>query len=270
MEKHIPRSFALPILLLTLAAAAVPPAAAQSDPGRYRSQGQYRPEGQYRAPQPPMTFQNPWSPMQYSQKKYYQVLPPGQLPGQIFTGSLLPSQQAPFTGDLSRSNLPRHGGGFGFNVIVPMPVLPIAGVYEPDVYQREPPPPPPPAPAPQIYFVQPPPPSAAPPPYEPPPPAPPVSTEPGELALDVRPADAQIFLNDRLVGTGESLAAKGVPLRLRAGVYVLEARHPDFEPQRLVFGVNAEQTVRVAVDLTANQPGRRARLVKDDADFLLN
>jgi hypothetical protein len=122
--------------------------------------------------------------------------------------------------------------------------------------------------------VQPPPAAAPPPPYEPPPPpppAPPVSTEPGELVLDVRPADAEIFLNDRLMGTGTSLAAKGEPLRLRAGVYVLEARHGAFGSQRLVFGVTGEQTVRVAVDLTAQPPGRRARVVRDaDADFLLN
>jgi hypothetical protein len=262
MDKHIPRSLTLPVLLLALAAAAVPPAAAQSgssSQGRYRSQGNYRPQGHYLAPRPPIKFQNPWSPMTYRQNKYYQVVPQ--------------SQAAPFTSNLSRSNLPNYGG-IGFNVVVPVPVLPVAGVYEPYTYEQEPPPPPPPAPAPQIYVVQTPPPAAAPPPYEPPPPpppAPPVSNEPGELALDVQPADVRIFLNDRLMGTGESLEAKGEPLRLRAGVYVLEAEHPDFGSQRLVFGVTAEQTVRVVVDLTADQPRRRARVVRDkDADFLLN
>lgn len=260
MEKHIPRSLTLPVLLLALAAAAVPPAVAQSEPsspGRYRSQGHYRAQGQYRAPQAPIKLQNPWSPMTYRQNKYFQVVPQ--------------SPTAPFTGQLSRSNMP-HYGGIGFNVVVPVPVLPVAGVYEPYAYEQEPPPPPAPAPAPQIYVVQTP--APEPPPYEPPPPpppAPPVSNEPGELALDVQPRDARIFLNDRLMGTGESLQAKGEPLRLRAGVYVLEAEHPDFGSQRLVFGVTAEQTVRVVVDLTAEQPRRRARVVRDkDADFLLN
>jgi hypothetical protein len=158
--------------------------------------------------------------------------------------------------------------------VTPVPVLP--GFGDPYFFGEEPEPPPP-APAPQVYIIQPPPPQAAPAApvetYPPPPPLPraPVSTEPGEVALAVHPAGARILINDRFVGTGESLEAKGEPLVMRPGVYVLEAEHPDFKSQRLVFGVTPHETVRVVIDLTADRPGRRARVDDGkDTDFLLN
>lgn len=256
MRESNPRSPVLLVLSLLLAAAvAVPPATAQSSsPGRYRSHGQYRSHGSQ--------HRQPWRPSYHHQNKFFQLKPTG-----------IPFVR-PFNTALQSTRLERFQGGYSFNIA---PVLPLYTVYVPQAYSEPEPPPPAPAPAPQIVVVQPP--VMAPPPpavaYDPPPPSPPpaepVSREPGELALAVRPADARVHINDLFVGTGESLDAKGEPLAMKPGVYVLEAEHPDLGSQRLIFAVTAAQTVYVVIDLTADRPGRRARVAQaDEADFLLN
>ena len=270
MKPATPRSSALPILLaLTLlgmlaAAPVLAQKSSDSSPGKYRSKGQYRSGNpatvQQRGPYIDRNLQNsPWNPSFYHQNKFFQVTP--QQPASTRT----------FTGNPPQSSL-HHRHGLVYSIVTPVPALP--GFATP--YAQEPAPPPAPAPAPQIYVVQPPPPPPAP-VYEAPPPPPPaappepVSTEPGELALTIHPAGTRILLNDHFVGTGESLAAKGEPLVMKAGVYVLEAQHPDLASQRLIFAVKAEDTVRVAIDLTVDRAGRRARVeTGDDADFLLN
>ena len=269
MKPATPRFSALPILLaLTLLSVlAAEPIAAQkssdSSAGKYRSKGRYRSGStatyQQRGPYIDRNLKNsPWNPSYYHQNKFYQVTP--QQPA----GS--------FTGRPPHSNL-HHQHGMVYNIVTPLPAVPAFGT----TYTQEPAPPPP-APAPQIYVVQPPPPPPPPAPvYEPPPPPPPAappepeSTEPGELALAVHPAGTRILINDHFVGTGESLVAKGEPLVLKAGVYVLQAEHPAHSPQRLVFAVKAEDMVRVVIDLTADRAGRRARVeTGSEADFLLN
>lgn len=270
MKNSTSRMLTLPALLLTLTATAIPVEAQSgktgaSSPGRYRSHGQYRSGAPVQRPRPYINrdlSNSPWNPSFHHQNKFFQVRPKTSV-GQ------------PFTGHVPRSGVHLRGGLF-HNIVTPIPVLP--GFGEPYVVVQEAPPPPP-APAPQVYIIQPPPPPApAPPPpaevYEPPPPPPPrppVSNKPGDLALAVHPADTRILINDRFVGTGESLVAKGEPLVMKPGVYVLEAEHPDYKAQRLVFAVTPNDTVQVVIDLTSDRPGRRARVdTGKDADFLLN
>lgn len=265
MKKATLGALGLSTILLMLTAIAVPAAAADgsgkggsTSPGQYRSHGHYRSGGGIHRPTPFINrdlSNSPWNPSFHHQNKFFQVTP------QSFTGRL------PHAGLVPR-------GGLFYNLATPVPLLP--GYGDPYFFDDEPEPPPPAAP--QIYIIQPPPPPAAPPAraetYEPPPPPPPlapVSTEPGELALAVHPADTRILINDRFVGTGESLEAKGEPLVMKPGVYVLEAEHSDFKSQRLVFAVTPNDTVRIIIDLTADRPGRRARVDDGkDSDFLLN
>ena len=119
-------------------------------------------------------------------------------------------------------------------------------------------------PAPQVIQVPAPAPQASPAPepsYEPPPqtrePSRPRSTEPQEISIRVEPADAEIYLDDELIGTGVTVESS--LSSLAPGIYVLEISHPDFSPQRLVFGVSSDP-VSITIDLTADRPSRRARV----------
>lgn len=215
-----------------------------SFPGRYRSRGAYR--GSERANQPP------WQPSYHYQDKYYQLKP-----------------ATPGTGNLSRSTYDFTGGGAFYTFGAP--VVPGYVVYQAPFQQQAAPPPPPPAepPVTQVYVVQPPPPAPQPPPVAaPPPPAPepPRSKDPGEVEFSVQPADAKVYLDDRLLGDGRSLADQG-SLQLPPGVYVLEVEHPGHEPQRLIFGVNGNETTEVAVDLTSERGRRRSRVRSGDEIF---
>ena len=97
--------------------------------------------------------------------------------------------------------------------------------------------------------------------YEPPPqtrePSRPRSTEPQEVSIRVEPADAEIYLDDELLGTGATVMSS--LSSLAPGIYVLEISQPDFSPQRLVFGVSTDP-VAIFIDLTADRPSRRARV----------
>ncbi len=154
-------------------------------------------------------------------------------------------------------------------VYVPYVVYAAPPAYAMSPRQVEPPPPqytpPPPAPPPQIYIVQQPPPAPVPAPPAPAPrserPAPPPrSREPVAVSFSIRPADAAVDLDGEPLGTGAELAARGTAMRLRPGVYVLEVVHPEYPPQRLVFGISSADPIEVAVDLTAERVGRRSRI----------
>jgi hypothetical protein len=206
-------------------------------PGRYRQQGQYR--GSQNSSQ---SNGQAWQPSYYHQNKYYQLQPSTR-----------------FIGNLSRSNLD-YGGGFSYNIA---PVLPAGSVGF--TYGEQPaPPPPPPPPVTQVYVIQQPPPPvvvvapmAPVAPSPPPPPPPPVSREPGKVSFSIHPTDAQVFLDDRLLGDGATLVE---PLKLAPGVYVLSIEHKDFEVQRLIFDVTAEETTQVTVDLTSERGRRRSQV----------
>ncbi|MEM1205673.1 MAG: hypothetical protein AAGN66_20760 [Acidobacteriota bacterium] len=107
-----------------------------------------------------------------------------------------------------------------------------------------------PTPQPQAPRVQ------APPPL----PVPPVprSTEPGPVSLSVVPADADVFLDGDSLGTAAT--AVGDLSELPPGVYILEVTHAEHRDQRLVFGVNGGEAVKIDIDLTATQSWRRARV----------
>ena len=162
-----------------------------------------------------------------------------------------------------------HHGGAG---IVPVPVY----VYSEPLIYTEPIPISPreiPASAPQpIYIVTPPaavpapvpqtpPYQAAPAPVAEPAPAPkPRSTEPGEVQFSVLPTDAKIYLDDDYLGTGAELAALEDAQPFAPGVHVLEVTHPDYRPQRVVFGVSSNDATHVLVDLAVDRVGRRSRI----------
>lgn len=218
-----------------------------SFPGRYRQRGAYR--GSERANQPP------YQPSYYQENRYYQVKP-----------------ATPFVGNLSRSNFDFNAGGAFYNFASPVVPYPGYVLYQAPVQYVEPEPePPPPAQVTQVYVVQPPPAPAAAPapaPAAPPPaaPAPPASKEPGLVDFSVQPEDAKVYLDDRFLGDGRKLAEQG-PLKLPPGVYVLEVEHPRYESQRLIFDVTADETTRVAIDLTSERGRRRSRVRTGDEIF---
>lgn len=173
-------------------------------------------------------------------------------------------------GFYQRLNAPQvhHRGGHRGAAVVPVYVyvepLYTQPLYSAPVIDRAPPAAPPPAtppPAPQIYIVnpQPAPPEPAP-PAAPPAPPEPRSTEPGEVQFSVTPPDARVYLDDEYLGTGAELAALPKGRLYAPGVHVLEVTHPDYRPQRLVFGVSHKDPVHVLIDLATERFGRRSRI----------
>ena len=177
---------------------------------------------------------------------------------------------------------PRGAGRRGAGpVYVPVPY--VVYVEPPELavspVQYEPPPPrddrpryvpaPAQAPAPQpVYIVQPSP-AAAPP--APPvrqsapetrdqPPAAPKSREPVDVTFSIRPAAATVYLDDEPLGTGDELMRRDGAMRLRPGVHVLEVVHPEYDTQRLVFGLSSADPIEVQIDLTTERAGRRSRI----------
>ena len=91
------------------------------------------------------------------------------------------------------------------------------------------------------------------------PPAP-RSTAPGEVRFSVLPADSRVYLDDDYLGTGAELAALEEAPLFPPGVHVLEVTHPDYRPQRLVFGVSDSDPAHVLIDLSVDRVGRRTRI----------
>lgn len=96
-------------------------------------------------------------------------------------------------------------------------------------------------------------------PPPPPSPAPPTSTAPGRLRITIQPADAEVFLDDRLL-TSIGDTAGGLGVAAAPGIHVLEITHPEHDAERLVFAVDPEQTVAIAIDLRETKPRRRTRI----------
>lgn len=94
---------------------------------------------------------------------------------------------------------------------------------------------------------------------EPEPPRAPKPTAPQKVVFEILPADAQIRLDGRKLGSAAELGSRTEPFQLTPGVYILQVEHPTYKSQRLVFGVSAE-LVRVEVDLTSEEPSLRARV----------
>ena len=88
----------------------------------------------------------------------------------------------------------------------------------------------------------------------------PVSREPVDVTYRITPEDAQVFLDDDLLGLAGDLNQGGLADTLKPGVHVLEVIHPDHRSQRLVFGVSSAEPIEVLVDLTTERVGRRSRI----------
>ncbi len=84
--------------------------------------------------------------------------------------------------------------------------------------------------------------------------------EAGQVFLSVHPVNAAVYLDEDLLGTGESLAAGQEPLVLDSGVHVLEVVHPQFQTQRLVFGMPSAGRLLIEFDLEGDRRGRKARV----------
>ncbi len=133
------------------------------------------------------------------------------------------------------------------------------------VYSEPAPAPEAPAAPPQIYIVTPPvvatpPVSVAPAPAPPVEPPSPQSTDPGEIRFSVLPPDARVYLDDDYLGTGAELAALDEAPLFPPGVHILEVTHPDYRPQRLVFGASDSKPAHVLIDLSIDKIGRRTRV----------
>ena len=87
----------------------------------------------------------------------------------------------------------------------------------------------------------------------------PKPTAPQPVLFEILPADAQVKLDGRAIGSAAELGGRQEPLQLSPGVYILQVDRQGYKSQRLVFGVSAE-LVRVEVDLTSEEPSLRARV----------
>lgn len=61
---------------------------------------------------------------------------------------------------------------------------------------------------------------------------------PGRLQLDVRPADASVYVDGRFVGTGRDVSGLRAPLLVDPGEHVIQVIHPDYESREV--GVEIE------------------------------
>jgi hypothetical protein len=76
-----------------------------------------------------------------------------------------------------------------------------------------------------------------------------VRVTPGQLELIVRPADASVYLDGRLLGSGQELADLHAGLIVDPGAHSLDMVRPGYEAQRLDFEVESGQTVNLQVTL---------------------
>lgn len=87
--------------------------------------------------------------------------------------------------------------------------------------------------------------------------APPASAEldtraaPGRVRLTVLPADASVYLDGRLLGSGDELAKLHAGLVVEAGSHLIEVVRPGYGTKRLEFAVEAGDEVDLEVLLEA-------------------
>ena len=88
-------------------------------------------------------------------------------------------------------------------------------------------------------------------------PSPPASAEldtraaPGRVRLSVLPADASVYLDGRLLGSGEELGRLHAGLVVEAGSHLIEVVRPGYATKRLEFAVDEGDEVEVEVLLKA-------------------
>jgi hypothetical protein len=79
-----------------------------------------------------------------------------------------------------------------------------------------------------------------------------VRADPGHLELVVRPLDAAVYLDGRLLGSAQELVDLHAGLIVDPGAHSLEMVRPGYEDQRLDFEIESGQTVSLQVTL---EPG---------------
>lgn len=79
-----------------------------------------------------------------------------------------------------------------------------------------------------------------------------VRADPGRLELAVQPSDASIYLDGRLLGSGQELADLHAGLIVDPGAHSLDMVRPGYEAQRLDFEVESGQTVSLQVTLQSD------------------
>lgn len=76
-----------------------------------------------------------------------------------------------------------------------------------------------------------------------------VRATPGQLELEVQPPDASVYLDGRLLGSGQELVDLHAGLIVDPGAHSLSMVRPGYEEQRLDFEVESGQTVSLQVVL---------------------
>ena len=76
-----------------------------------------------------------------------------------------------------------------------------------------------------------------------------VRATPGQLELVVQPPDASVYLDGRLLGSGQELVDLHAGLIVDPGAHSLDMVRPGYEAQRLDFEVESGQTVSLQVTL---------------------
>jgi len=67
--------------------------------------------------------------------------------------------------------------------------------------------------------------------------------------LDVKPKDANVFVDDRLMGVVKDFNHRDHPLFLFPGRHVIEIRHPKYEPYRVPVDVRPAQDLHLKLKL---------------------
>jgi hypothetical protein len=65
------------------------------------------------------------------------------------------------------------------------------------------------------------------------------------VRLDVKPKDAQVFVDNRLSGVVRDFNGKNDRLFIFPGRHTIELRHPDYEPYRVDVDLLPEQDMRI-------------------------
>jgi hypothetical protein len=76
-----------------------------------------------------------------------------------------------------------------------------------------------------------------------------VRTTPGQLRIKVEPADAVVYVDGRLIGSGEELARLHAPLVVDPGTHVIEVVRPGYATRRLDVEASSGEEVWLEVAL---------------------
>lgn len=78
-------------------------------------------------------------------------------------------------------------------------------------------------------------------------------SDPSEIALSVRPADASVYLDGKFIGTGGEVSARD-NLLVDAGNHRLQVLHPDYDVMEQVVTIASGERLEVKLDLLIRDP----------------